>query len=120
MAGFDIFAAEQVIALKKRFPQIQLISVLPYKMNLFSREKCWTPDWISRAREIFSHHDMGVNVAERYRPGIYRERNRVLVDHSSELLCHWDGGGGGTKYAVGYAEREKVMITNIAKAIQNG
>jgi uncharacterized phage-like protein YoqJ len=112
MAGFDIFAAEQVLLLKSQYPQIQLVSVAPYKAEFFSREKCWTPDWIGRAREVFNQHDIGVKVAEHYRPSIYYERNRVLVDHSSELICYHDGGKGGTQYTVRYAIEKGLPMRN--------
>lgn len=113
MAGFDIFAAEQVIELKKQYPQIQLVSVAPYKAEFFSREKCWMPEWISRAREVFSQHDIGVKVAEQYRPGIYYERNEILVNHSSELICYWNGRKSGTKYTIDRAEENGLTIHNL-------
>ena len=113
MAGFDIFAMEQVAEMKKQYPQIQLVTVAPYKVDFFSREKCWTPDWENRAREIFSKQDIGVKVAERYRSGIYYERNKVLIDYSSELICYWDGGKGGTKFTYDYAVDHGLKITNL-------
>ena len=113
MAGWDIICAEQVIALREQFPQIRLISVAPYQAGFFSREECWTPDWISRAREVFCQHDAGMKIAGQYRPGIYYERNRALVDHASELLCYWDGGGGGTKFTIGQARQKGLEIHNL-------
>jgi len=113
MAGWDIICAEQVILLKGQYPHVRLISVAPYKAAFFSREKCWTPDWISRAREVFSQHDLGIKIAEVYRPGIYYERNRFLVDFASELICYWDGGGGGTKYTVERAKEKGLPICNL-------
>lgn len=113
MAGFDLLAAEQVISLKNQFPNIQLISVAPYSVHFFSREKCWTPEWIHRAREVFQQHDFGISLSEHYRPGIYYERNRVLVDHSSELICYHDGGKGGTENTVQYARSRMHNIHNL-------
>ncbi|MCL2507677.1 MAG: DUF1273 domain-containing protein [Oscillospiraceae bacterium] len=113
MAGWDIICAEQVILLKRQYPHVRLVSVAPYKAAFFTREKCWTPDWVSRAREVFSQHDMGIKIAGQYRPGIYYERNRALVDHSSELLCYWDGGGGGTKYTVDRAYSRGLTVRNL-------
>ena len=113
MAGWDIICAEQIILLKEQFPRVQLISIAPYKAAFFSREKCWTADWISRVREVFNQHDMGIKIAETYRPGIYYERNRVLVDHSSELICYWNGDGGGTKYTVELAKEKDLLVSNL-------
>jgi len=113
MAGWDVLCAEQVIALKEQYPHVRLISVAPYGAAFFSRENCWTPDWTSRAREVFRQHDEGIKIAEAYRPGIYYERNTFLVDHSSELICYWDGGGGGTKHTVGCAKERGLAIRNL-------
>jgi uncharacterized phage-like protein YoqJ len=113
MAGWDIFAAEQIISLKEKFPLICLVSVAPYREQFFSREKCWTPDWVSRAKEICRQTDIGRSLAINYRAGIYYERNRVLVDHSSELISFWDGGKGGTAYTVQYAQSKGLTICNL-------
>ena len=113
MAGWDIICAEQVLLLKVRFPHVRLISVAPYRAEFFSRENCWTPDWVSRARDVFAQHDTGIKIAGHYRPGIYYERNRVLVDHASELISYWDGCRGGTEYTVNYARRRGLTICNL-------
>jgi len=113
MAGWDIFAAEQVIAVKKQYPHVRLVSVAPYKADFFNREKCWTPGWINRARVVFNQHDFGVKVAERYRSGIYYERNDVLIQYSSELICYHDGGSGGTQYTVKKAQNNGLTVRNL-------
>ena len=113
MAGWDIICGEKVIELKKQFPHVRLVSVAPYKTEFFVREKCWTPDWISRAREVFRQHDMGVKVAECYRKGIYYARNDLLIEHSSELICYHDGGRGGTKYTVDRAYGKGLTVRNL-------
>ncbi|MCL2299760.1 MAG: SLOG family protein [Firmicutes bacterium] len=113
MAGWDIICAEQVLWLKRQCPQVRLISVAPYHAGFFSREDCWTPDWIGRAREVFCQHDTGIKIAGHYRPGIYYERNRALVDHASELICYWDGGSGGTEYTVERAKENALPIYNL-------
>lgn len=115
MAGWDIFAAEQVIILKEKHPGIILVTVAPYRAQFFSREKCWSPEWIERARKVFALHDMGEVVSEQYYRGIYYERNEVLINNSSELICFWDGGRGGTDYTVRYAQKKGVAVRNVYK-----
>ena len=112
MAGWDIICAEQVILLKQQYPNIQLVSIAPYQTGFFSRETCWTPDWISRAREVFSRHDAGIKIAVHYRSSIYYERNRTLAAHSAELICYWDSGCGGTKYTVERAKEKGLALQN--------
>ena len=113
MAGFDIFAAEQVIALKEKYPHIRLITIAPYSVRFFSYEKCWTSDWINRGKEIIRKHDTGISIAEHYRSGIYYERNRTLVNNSSELICFWDGKKGGTQHTHDYAKKQGLRIIKL-------
>ena len=113
MAGFDILAAEQVIALKAKYPHIRLVTVAPYSVQFFTREKCWTPEWVKRAKEIIRQHDIGVSLAEHYRSGIYYERNRTLVNYSSELICYWDGNKGGTQHTVNFATDKGLAVFNL-------
>jgi len=113
MAGFDIYAIEQVIALKPQYPYIKIISVAPYSTHFFTKEKCWTPEWVNRAREVFRQHDTGISLAENYRRGIYYERNEVLIQYSSLLICYHDGGSGGTKYTIDKAREKGLTIKNL-------
>jgi len=115
MAGWDILAAEQTAALKNKYPHIKLVTVAPFSEGFFSREKCWTDEWITRAQEIYKKSDINISITEYYRPGIYYERNYALVDNSSELFCCWDGGKGGTKHTIQYAITQKLIIKNFFK-----
>jgi len=116
MAGWDVFAAEQVITLKKQHPHIRLVTIAPYSSHFFSREKCWTPEWVKRAKKVCGQQDIGVKIVENYRTGIYYERNRALVDNSAGLICYCDGGRGGTAYTVEYALKNGLEIINIAES----
>jgi len=112
-AGWDIVCGEQAINIKKQFPHVRIISVAPYSANFFSKEKCWTPEWVSRAREVFRQHDYGISLTDYYHSGIYYERNRVLISHSSMLICYYDGKGGGTKYTVDRAIEKGMPVQNL-------
>ena len=113
MAGWDILAAEQVLEVKKKLPQIELVTIVPFAIHYFTKADCWTQTWIERTREICRRHDFGISIAEHYRNGIYYERNRALIDHSSELICYWDGEEGGTKHTVDYAAEKNISVTNL-------
>ena len=115
MAGWDVFCAEQIIALKEQYPYIRLFTVAPYAVHFFTHERCWTPEWIERAKTVCRLSDYGISLAENYRQGIYYERNRALVDHSSELICYWDGGSGGTAYSVEYAHTKGIPVNNLVR-----
>jgi len=113
MAGFDLMAATQVVCLKEKYPQIKLVTVAPFTAKYFSKETCWSREWIDRAKNIMELSDEKIRLSEQYHSGIYYERNRVMVDHSSELVCYWDGNSGGTQYTVDYAKSKGLLIHNL-------
>ncbi len=55
----------------------------------------------------------------RYHQGCYYERNRYMVDHSSRMMCYYDGDKGGTEYTVKYAEQNNLQITNLYETIKD-
>lgn len=112
MQGFDILAAEQVIALKVQYGDILCVTVAPFRSDFFRRNQ-WTPEWKTRALEVFRFSDYGLSLCESYFPGVYYRCNEFLIDHAGELLCYWDGGSGGTAYTYHYAQR-KIPIYNLA------
>jgi len=116
MAGFDILAAEQVVVLKAKHPQIRLISIAPFSVRYYEHAKCWTDEWIIRANVICDLSDFSISLSEHYMHGIYYERDRELVDRSGELICYWDGGSGGTKYTMDYARSKGLIIHNLCKS----
>ena len=92
--GFDSIAEQTIIKLKKKYPKIRLILVLPYhKQTPFS----------AFADEIFY-------AAIQYFSGCMHKRNRMLVDMSSICICYLTRDTGGTAYTVKYAEKQKLQI----------
>lgn len=112
MMGFDVLAAEQVIAAQKKFPDIKCVTIGPFQTGFFLRNG-WTPKWKRRAIEVFRCSDYGFSLYDNYFPGVYYRRNEFLVEHASELICYWDGGNGGTSYTCRYAQ-EKIPVYNLA------
>lgn len=113
MAGLDILAAETVLQVKKDHPEIQLVSVAPYHHNFF-KSKEWEPGWIRRARIVAARSDYGLSLSENYYSGVYYDRNRWLVDHSSLVIGYCSPfARGGTRYTLDYAERQYIPTVNI-------
>ncbi len=112
MMGFDIIAAEQVIRLKEEFPYIKCTTVAPFSIRYFEKNN-WTEDWKKRALAVCKYSDNGISLSEHYRSGIYYERNRYMVNHSSEVIAYYDGQPGGTRYTIEYAKANGVLINNI-------
>jgi len=117
MSGFDTLAAEQVVRLKEKHPQIQCIMIAPFSVQFFN-SKNWTPEWAARLRAVIQRADYGISLSEHYHKGVYYERDRVIVDMSSEVIAYYDGGPGGTAYTVNWAKTKGLTICNLYEGVQ--
>lgn len=102
--GFDIYAAQCVLDIKKEKPHINLVCALPFE----------------RARgtgvayeEIIAQADEVVTLSNPSNRGAYYVRNEFMVDNCSLLTCYYDGRYGGTEYTVDYAIKKGVEVINI-------
>ena len=80
--GFDNLASAVVLNLKKKYPHIHLILVLPC-INQYQYEHGWTPDEILHYHYLKKHASKVVHLQEEYSSGCYHRRNKHLVEHSS-------------------------------------
>lgn len=108
--GFDTLAAQTVLQLKKLYPKIRLILVLPCA----DQSRGWGAEDIRIYEEIKAQADKVVCLADRYFHGCMHRRNRHLVDYSSRCICYLTGDKGGTSYTVAYAQSRGLIITNVA------
>ena len=106
--GFDTFAGEAVVDIKKQYPHIKLICVLPFKEaeNRMSKH-------------LITHADDVVCLSDKFHAGAYHTRNRYLVENSALLICYYDGQDGGTNYTVEYAIRSGKKIHNLYDMAQS-
>lgn len=108
--GFDALAARTVLKLKKRYPDIKLILVLPCR----DQAKKWPSEDVEEYERIKALADKVKYTAQEYSPGCMHRRNRHLVDNSSVCICYLTKKDGGTAYTVGYARENHLEIINIA------
>ncbi len=106
--GVDQSAAEIVLAMKRSYPHIQLIAVLPCG----TQANKWSQEQRERYFNTLAVCDDVITLNARYTPQCMLERNRYMVDHAGYLLAVYDGGEkGGTAYTVRYArEKEREII----------
>ena len=109
--GFDTLAAQTVLDLKKDYPQIKLILVLPCK----TQARGWKQEDIEEYNRIMKAADKVVYTSQDYYNGCMHKRNRHLVDNSSRCICFLTEKTGGTFYTVNYASEHGLTIFNIAK-----
>lgn len=109
--GFDTLAAECVLYLKKQYPQIKLILVLPCK----TQTRGWDSEDIAIYEQIKAQADKVVYTSEEYTRGCMFKRNRHLVDNSSICIAYLTESKGGTAYTVNYAKQKKIHVINLAE-----
>ncbi len=107
--GFDTLAAEAVLDLKKDFPHIKLILVLPCLSQAKGRQE----QDRKRYEEIKEQADKVTYVSQGYFSGCMHKRNRELVDQSSACICYLTENQGGTFYTVNYAAKQGLRILHI-------
>lgn len=108
--GFDTLAAQCVLDMKKEFPQIKLILVLPCVSQ--------AAKWGKRDQDIYesirARADKCRYVSHEYTRDCMYRRNRHLVDNSGTCICYLTRNRGGTAYTIDYAKRNGLHIINLA------
>jgi uncharacterized phage-like protein YoqJ len=118
--GFDLMAAEVVLAKMAELrdgnlDNIRLVAAVPFTNQ---------PETFSAAdRDLYylvlDQCSEVETLNDEYRRGCYSERNRWMVDHSSHLICYWNGRPSGTGHTVKYARKKGLKIVNLHDEISS-
>ena len=108
--GFDTLAALTVLELKKEYPRIKLILVLP----CVNQTRGWNKKDVEVYDYIKSKCDKCVYTSQEYTNGCMLKRNRHLVDNSSLCICYLNRNTGGSAYTVRYARQKGLKVINLA------
>ena len=108
--GFDLMAAETVLSLKGKCPEIRLIAVVPFR-----RQNCrWPSIEKERYQKIISRADRVIVLSEHYFHGCLLRRNDFILEHSCGLIACYDGKPyGGTFYTCREAGKRGMDIINL-------
>lgn len=109
--GFDTLAAQAVLRLRQKYPEIQLLLALPCR----SQTRGWSAEHIAQYEAIKAQANDVVYTAQDYSRGCMQKRNRYMVDNSSVCVCYCTRGKGGTAYTVRYAEKKGLPVINIGR-----
>ena len=107
--GFDTLAAQTVLEMKKEYPQLRLILVLPCE----DQTRNWRSEDIATYEDIKARCDKVVYVSRRYTPDCMYKRNRHLVDHSGTCVCYLTRSTRGTAYTVWYARQKELYVISL-------
>ncbi len=109
--GFDLLAAERVLALRDAgiCPEACVVAVVPFA----GQERSYGKRWIEAYRTVSEAAGEVVTLSDHYYRDCFLRRNDYLVDHASALVCCFDGRRGGTAYTVSRARRRGLRIENV-------
>lgn len=105
--GVDMYAAEIVLSLKKRYPYITLEAAIPCE----TQAARWSAALRDRYFRIAELCDKETLLQHHYDAACMHKRNRYMVDNASVVIAVWDGTPSGTGKTVQYAcENGKTVI----------
>lgn len=109
--GFDLLCGEIVLLIKSSFPDIRLISVIPFA----GQEKSFSSEWKACYKNVTENSDLIHIVCSEYSKNSFFKRNCEMVSSSSRIITYFDGCPGGTANTMALAQRENLDILNIYK-----
>ena len=109
--GFDTEAALSVLRLQEKYPQIELILILPY----LTQASKWSAEQQDIYEKIKNRAAKITYTSQGNTRGCFHIRNRALVDEADFCIAYQTSEKGGTAYTVNYAQKKGLEITNVAK-----
>lgn len=107
--GFDTLCAEEILRIKKNFPEVKLHIYVP----CLDQSKFFTAE----QKEVYLRHinsaDKIFCISQSYQSGCMQKRNRALVDGSDFCVSYLRKNSGGTAYTVSYAEKNGVKVIRL-------
>ena len=107
--GFDTMAAQVVLMLRKKRPDVRLRLIIPCPQQAAR----WQTSDVEMYEAIKQAADEVIFTQPAYTRGCMHSRNRRLVEESSVCVCFLQKETGGTAYTVSYAEKNGLRILPI-------
>lgn len=108
--GFDTLAAQSVLRLKEKHPEVQLHMALPCP----DQDKYWSYEKRREYHSVLEQADSTRYVCPTYTKYCMLQRNRIMVENSSLVIAYYNGKGtGGTAMTVKYAQQKGIKTINL-------
>lgn len=102
-------AAMIVLSLKEEYPQLCLITAIPFE----DFDNDFDAAWKEKLKRAVDNSSQVVTVSKKRGASGYMARNDWMVDHSSRLIAVYNGGGGGTKHTIDYAKESGADVVKL-------
>ena len=110
--GSDTLAAECVLSMKERYPEIKLILALPCRDQTVKWEDLGD---LMKYKDVLGKADCVEYMQSFYSEGCMHKRNRWMVDHSDVCVAYLTNRRGGTAYTCNYANKNDVRLINLGE-----
>ncbi|MCY8549487.1 DUF1273 domain-containing protein [Bacillus haynesii] len=109
--GSDMWSAQVVLSLRKKYPHIKLICAVP----CMNQSEKWKREDKDTYHNILKDADHICYISkENYTPWCMQRRNEWMIDNSKFLIAIWDGvEAGGTWNTVKYANKRQRSIIRL-------
>lgn len=97
--GIDMYAAEIVLDLKKKYPCVTLEAAIPCETQALK----WREQDRDRYYGIIEQCDKETLIQKQYSSDCMHKRNRYMVDQADVVIAVWNGQPSGTGKTVEYA-----------------
>lgn len=105
--GTDMFSAEIVLKLKRKYRDITLTAVLPCR----TQAARWNNEAITKYENILAKCDKVIVLQDEYTPSCMNKRNLYMVEHSDSVIAVWSGTEGGTANTIRFATERHLPVT---------
>lgn len=111
--GFDTLAADTVILLRKKCPQIRLHLILPCCET--EQTLRWSDTQKVKYRTILSAADNVEYISKHYYDGCMKKRNARLIELADCCVCYYNdkNSASGTGQTVRMALKKRISIINL-------
>jgi uncharacterized phage-like protein YoqJ len=99
--GFDLCAAECVLAFKRKYPHIKLIACIP----CYGQDKYFSDADKKRYVKILKKTDESVTLADHYHQGCMQNRDKYMVERADCMIAYCNKTTGGAAYTVKIFEK---------------
>lgn len=109
--GFDLMAAEAVLALRAQLPELRLCMLLPCR----NQQKRWTREWRARYNAVLCAADTVEFLCESdfVSRETFLRRDNALVERSAVCVAFYNRSRSGTGHTVRYARAlgKEIILT---------
>lgn len=107
--GFDLFAAECVLEMKREYPFLKLAACIPCA----DQAKSFSSSDRRRYESVLAACDEKTVLSEKYYKGCMLKRNKYMADRSDALIAYCRKNTGGTAYTLKYFRKKGGVIFEI-------